>query len=241
MLRYIRGVLFWIKFWLLTVGAYLGLWVFRFIFWMTGKNGFDLFCHRYAKHWAKAIMHSTPGWTVEITGQENIPRDHTRFVLVSNHESMADIWVIFLLDIQFRWLAKAELFRVPIIGRPMTWAGYIPIKRGDKDSHVTAMTRSAASVQSGVPMLYFPEGTRSDGEMRPFKIGAFKLAVDTGTSVLPIVLKGARQLIPKGSWLPATSHVRVRVLPLMARLGDEDLQDYAARVRGAILAAYNKM
>lgn len=85
----------------------------------------------------------------------------------------------------------------------MAWCGYIPINRGDPTSHKEALAKAARWLQMGTPMFFFPEGTRShDGTLKPFKVGAFKIADENGVSVVPIAIKGAKDLLPKGSAVP---------------------------------------
>ena len=119
----------------------------------------------------------------------------------------------------------------------MSCCGYIPIKRGDKASHVKAHSRSIEIIKSGTPMLYFPEGTRSKtGTLNKFKIGAFKLAEETNSKVIPICLKGTKDLLKKGSFIPGRANVNVKILEPISRYDEESLEDFAARARSMILA-----
>ena len=240
-MRYFRAIVFWTAFWIITLILFLILCVLRPIFYVLRIPNFDSLCHSFAVIWSRLIFFFTPGWSISVAGKEHIPSEGG-FVIVSNHESLTDIWAIFCINVQFRWLSKAEVFKVPVVGTAMHWARYIPIKRGNKESHAQSFAASVATIKRGVPMLYFPEGTRSDdGNMREFKIGAFKLAADTNTFVLPIVVKGTRQLIPKGSWLPARSHVSVKVLAPVYRIDNEDMQAFASRTRALILGEFQKI
>src|SRR5690606_21046611 len=104
--------------------------------------------HRIATFWGKTIIKMVPGWRIEIDGAENIPKDRDPVVIVANHESMADIWALFFLDIQFRWLAKAEIKKIPVVGQAMAWAGYLFIKRGNKTSAAKAMNDAARVIRN---------------------------------------------------------------------------------------------
>jgi 1-acyl-sn-glycerol-3-phosphate acyltransferase len=206
-------------------------------------NGeFEKIAHNYAVLWSKGIIKVMPWWSIEISGRENLPKPDEAVVIAANHESMADIWGLYCLGVQFRWLSKAEVFKVPLIGRAMRWARYIPIRRGDKGSHSVALDDSAATLKRGIPMAFFPEGTRSlDGNMRPFKIGAFRLADENNVPILPIALKGAGGLIRKGSGLPFPATIKIKILPPTRRLPDEDYEKYARRVQLMIQNAHREL
>jgi 1-acyl-sn-glycerol-3-phosphate acyltransferase len=117
-----------------------------------------------------------------------------------NHQSNFDIPVLLgCLPVQFRWLAKAELFKIPIFGRGMRSAGYISIDRFNRESAFQSISEAAQKIRGGVSVMIFPEGTRSkDGKIRPFKKGGFVLAVDAGVPIIPIILHGTRSIMPKG-------------------------------------------
>ena len=192
--------------------------------------------HWLSSLWGKSIVWATPGWSVTVEGREHL-ENNQRYVFVANHESATDICVMYFANLQFRWLSKDSVFKIPFIGTAMHCAGYIPITRGSKASHNKALASSVAVVKSGVPMLYFPEGTRSkSGELNPFKIGAFKLAVDTEAQIVPICLKGTKDLLKKGSFLPGRAKVTVKILNPIEKKESEELDQYASRVRDLILA-----
>lgn len=172
---------------------------------------------------------------IEITGKENLPPKDQAWVIVANHESMFDIFILYFLHVQFRWLSKKEVFKAPVMGQSMKWCGYVPVERGNPASHTAAMEASADWIRRGVPMVFFPEGTRSDtNELRPFKLGAFRLAEETGVPILPIAIKGTRDILPKGAMLPKAARVHLKVLPKEERRPDESLEVFAERIRALI-------
>ncbi len=199
--------------------------------------------HDLASIWGKTIIRMIPGWSIKIDGLENIPKDNDAVVIVANHESMADIWAMFFLNVQFRWIAKAEIKKIPVIGTVMRWAGYIFIKRGDRVSTAAALARSKETIDSGISMMFFPEGTRSaDGKVKKFKIGAFKLANDSKVDILPIAIHGAGVLFPKGSRVPFPSEIKLKVLPRIAVPEDEEkLAGFADTVRDKIIEAHSEL
>lgn len=173
--------------------------------------------HIVATLWAKSIVNCNPWWTFEIIGKENLPNDNTPVVYVANHQSQADILTVFLLSRQFRWLAKDTLFKIPFLGWAMTAAGYVPVKRGDRKSHMECFRRSKEHLERGTAMLFFPEGTRSkDGNLQSFKSGAFKLATEAKVGIVPMTLEGASKLLPKGSLIPAVATVRITIHPIIS-------------------------
>lgn len=160
--------------------------------------------HWFARTWARSLMSVNPSCVVSVMGEENLLKigGQGAAVICANHESMADIIALYYLGHPFKWIAKQSLFFVPLMGWAMWFAGYIPLKRGKKDSILRCMEKSAEWLRRGVSIAMFPEGTRSfDGRVKPFKDGAFRLAVDCGVPVVPVALEGPRTLLTKGSWL----------------------------------------
>jgi 1-acyl-sn-glycerol-3-phosphate acyltransferase len=133
-------------------------------------------------------------------------------VVVSNHESNADPFLISHLPWEMKWLGKASLFKIPVVGWMMWMAGDIPVHRGDRDSATGAMARCKEWLAKGMPVMIFPEGTRSKtDELLPFKDGAFRLAIEAQADVLPLAVSGTRRALPKHSWRFATSRGLVTV------------------------------
>jgi 1-acyl-sn-glycerol-3-phosphate acyltransferase len=126
-----------------------------------------------------------------------------------NHQSNFDIPVLLAhLSVQFRWLAKVELFTIPIFGHAMRKAGYISIDRYNRESAFESLKIAANKIKSGVSVLIFPEGTRSrDGKIRSFKKGGFVLAIDSGVPIVPIAIKGTRSIMTKGKFRVNPGHV----------------------------------
>jgi 1-acyl-sn-glycerol-3-phosphate acyltransferase len=125
-----------------------------------------------------------------------------------------DILVLFKLHTHFKWVAKKELFAIPFIGWNMALNGYIPIERGRGKSKLQMMDKAAASILAGNSVIVFPEGTRSsDGKLKPYKTGAFRLALDTCSPILPVVIKGTHLAIKKESLLiHRNDHINLVIL-----------------------------
>jgi 1-acyl-sn-glycerol-3-phosphate acyltransferase len=180
-----------------------------------------------------------PLWRFSYTGA--MPADPRRpFVVVSNHESFADILLISHLPWEMKWLSKAELFRVPMLGWMMQLAGDIAVKRGFGPSAVEAMARCRETLARRVSVMIFPEGTRSTtADLLPFKDGAFRLAIDAGVPILPLVLRGTATALPKHDWRFGRSTAVVKVLEPVetAGLTVADVPALKARVREMIVSA----
>lgn len=169
--------------------------------------------HKVARLWARSVL-KISGIDVTVTGITRI--DHGRSaIIMANHQSNFDIPVLLAhLPMQFRWLAKAELFRIPVFGRAMRSCGYISIDRSDRESAFRSLSKAAAMVKSGTSVVVFPEGTRSiDGTIKPFKKGPFILAVDAGVPIVPIVINGTWTIMPKDRLLIKSCRVTLDVLP----------------------------
>ena len=170
-------------------------------------------------------------------GGVRIVNPRNPYVVVSNHESFADILLISHLPWEMKWLSKAELFRIPVLGWMMHLAGDIPVRRGVGPSALEAMERCKKTLRNRVSVMIFPEGTRSaTGRMLPFKDGAFRLAVEAGVPVLPLVVAGTGTALPKKGWIMGDSVAEVRVLEPVPTEG-LTLKDVAAlrnRVRRMI-------
>lgn len=169
--------------------------------------------HLYSCAWASFYLVMNPLWRCAVDGRERLPWRGPA-VLVSNHLSMLDILVLYALFRPFKWVAKAELFRVPIVGWNMRINDYVPIWRGERESIRKMMDHCRAHLSRGAPVLLFPEGTRSrDGRLQPFKDGAFRLALEADVPVIPIALAGTFDSLPKtGIVLRNGMRARVRVL-----------------------------
>ena len=178
-----------------------------------------------------------PLWRFRWSGTP--PADPRRpWIVVSNHESFADIPLISQLPWEMKWMGKVEMFRIPVVGWMMRAAGDIPIQRGVGGRAVLdAMARCRGVLAQRVSVMIFPEGTRSPtGEMLPFKDGAFRLAIETGTPILPLAVAGTRNALPKHDWRFNRARAEVRILPPVetAGLTMADLPSLKARVRRMI-------
>jgi 1-acyl-sn-glycerol-3-phosphate acyltransferase len=180
-----------------------------------------------------------PLWRFRRAG--TMPADPRRpYVVVSNHESFVDILLISHLPWEMKWLSKAELFRVPVLGWMMQLAGDIPIQRGFGPSAVEAIARCREALANRVSVMIFPEGTRSTtADLLPFKDGAFRLAIDAGVPILPLVVQGTSTALRKHDWRFGRSTAVVQVLEPIETTGltPADVPALKDRVRTLIVQA----
>lgn len=187
---------------------------------------------------AVAHQRATPLWTFAVRGRAPDDPRHP-YVVVANHESFVDILLISHLPMEMKWLSKAEFFRFPLVGWMMRLAGDIPLVRGQRDSAVEALRQCRDRLDKRVSVMIFPEGTRSkDGELLPFKDGAFSIAVEAGVPILPLAVHGTRTALRKHDWRLGRSVAEVHVLDVVPTEGltADDVPALRDRVRGVIEA-----
>jgi 1-acyl-sn-glycerol-3-phosphate acyltransferase len=175
--------------------------------------------HLVARLWGK-IQLATAGTKLRIQGLKNF--DHKKsYILVSNHQSAFDIFALLgYLPIQFRWTAKAELFRIPFLGWSMSRIGYVPIERDSPKKAYRSMLQAAEKVKKGVSVMIFPEGTRSpDGNLQPFKKGLFLIALKSQAPILPIAIRGTAKILQKGHWRFHPGKVDIIISPPIETAG----------------------
>lgn len=167
---------------------------------------------RWFRKLGRALAKVNP-WRLHIAGRENLDPKKV-YVIVSNHQSMADIPLLAHLQADTKWLAKAELFRVPLVGWMMRMAGDVPVERLEPRQAAKAMLNCARYLRQGCSMVFFPEGTRSlDGEVLPFNEGPFRLAVREKVPILPVAVEGTGSALPRNSWVfGGTQDIHLRLL-----------------------------
>lgn len=155
--------------------------------------------HRIARLWAKILL-LLSNTRVEVIGAENVLKEKPQ-IFMSNHQSDFDIFVVLgYIPGQFRWIAKKELFKIPVFGGAMRNAGYIEIDRQNHSEAMKSLDIAAKKIREGKSVMTFPEGTRSrDGVIKPFKQGMFHLAIKAGVPIIPVSIIGAGAIMPKRS------------------------------------------
>ena len=174
---------------------------------------------RWRRRLGMAMSKVNPFWHIEISG-ETIENPRYPYVVVSNHQSSADIPIISCLPWEMKWVAKAELFKTPLIGWLLRLAGDIPVDRTSKRSGAKVLIKGLQYLRDRCSVMFFPEGTRSrDGRVHPFTDGAFRLAIKAQVPVLPLVIDGTQDALPTHSWKYSPATVRLKVLPPVPTTG----------------------
>ena len=181
--------------WVVLITAFWGpLAIIVSFFTHTGNT-----VHHIAGIWGRAILMFSR-IHVSVNGLSHIEPDKS-YIFMANHQSNFDIPVLLgYLPVQFRWLAKAELFKIPVFGRAMLGAGYVKIDRFNRESAFKSIRTAASRLKDGVSVMIFPEGTRSrDGSIQQFKKGGFVMAIQSGVPIIPVILKGTWPIMAKNS------------------------------------------
>ncbi len=185
-----------------------------------------------------AITRVNPTWQITVEGLEHIGDPRHPYVIVSNHQSNADIPVVSRLPMEMKWVGKKSLFDLPFIGWMMKLAGDIEVDRSDARSRAGVLIRGREYLKKKCSVIFFAEGTRSkDGRVLPFTDGAFKLAIKAKVPILPIAIEGTGDALPKTSWrFGAPTPIRLRVLAPVETTGlkPSDVPALRERVRTII-------
>lgn len=219
----------------LTVILYVAVLFFVVILYPFDKK--RTVAHAQCYWWSDILIRIHPDWNMRIRGLENIDKKKT-YVIVANHASLADIIILYQIKTQFKWVAKESLFKVPFVGWCLSLTKHIKLERGDFSSIKKVYREAAQWLRSGMSVLFFPEGTRSEtGKMNEFQNGAFKLAIKEKRPVLPIRLTGTGDALPKGGRQISTKiYCTLTVLPPVdtSGLGPGDFERLKDDVRSRL-------
>jgi 1-acyl-sn-glycerol-3-phosphate acyltransferase len=193
--------------------------------------------HCFSSFWATLFIWIQPLWKVTWEGKEHIKKAQA-YVIVSNHQALLDILVIYSLFKHFKWVAKDSLLKVPLVGWNMALNGYIIIKRTDPKSQIKMMQQAERTLKSGSSIMMFPEGTRSsDGNVGRFKRGAFIMAEMADVPVIPIALHNMNQAVQKNSlWLKKSTDMKAKVFEPVHPKDFENTKEMSAAVKHIIEA-----
>ncbi len=225
----------------LFLNAFIGLHTIVFCLWALIVSVFDpngRRAHSYAaRPWARVILRFC-GVGVTVGGLENVDNDEPRIYMV-NHQSAFDIFTLLaFLPVDFKFILKQELMKIPLFGWAMKRAGYIALDRGDPRKAIKSMNRAAEKIKQGASVLIFPEGTRSeDGHLQVFKKGGFHLAIKSGCAIVPIVILNSRNIVRKGSMRISGGDIRMEICgPVPVKdYGKRHMAQLMGRVREAML------
>jgi 1-acyl-sn-glycerol-3-phosphate acyltransferase len=200
--------------------------------------------HRVSIIWALFYIWANPFWRIDFKGKENIRKGQT-YIIVSNHQSAFDIALLYRLWMHFKWVAKREIFRVPFIGWNLWLNNHIAIDRTSVRGARKMITMAQDHLKMGSSVLIFPEGTRSsDGAIKRFKDGAFVLAKKTGYPILPVVIDGSADVLPRNSFtLKGSQLFKMRILPEITpeSFEDKDVSELIRDVQDLMIREHMKL
>jgi 1-acyl-sn-glycerol-3-phosphate acyltransferase len=191
------------------------------------------------------LTRMSPFWKVITEGREKIDQNQA-YVIVPNHQSLLDIVFFNMLRHRLRWVSKVEIFKVPLVGWEMRMVKYIELVRGNKSSVIKMMEECVRSLRDGISIVIFPEGTRSlTGAIGKFKTGAFQIAIKTDKPLLPVLIDGTGEIMPKKGGIIFRNRrvVRIRVLdPIFpGQFGTGNPEELAARVHALMVTAMDQL
>jgi len=200
--------------------------------------------HLLSTSWASSYTWLSPIWSVTVTGRKNV--DHKKaYVMICNHQSMLDIPVVYRSFLHFKWVSKASLFKIPMIGWNLSLNRHIKLERNSATSQRKMFRLCAKNIQRGSSIMIFPEGTRSrNGELRAFKEGAFLIALKQKTDILPIVLDGSYKALPEKGFFPNKKQkIPLHILPPVPyeTFKDMGVRQLSAHIHAIIAAELNRM
>jgi 1-acyl-sn-glycerol-3-phosphate acyltransferase len=205
--------------------------------------------NRTIVHWlliykSLIISYLIPAWKIKIEGREKAVRKQT-YVIISNHQSILDILLLNCLRYRFKWISKIENMKVPVLGWYLRMAGYITVDRGNRESKEKMMAEALDCLKKDISIMIFPEGTRSpDGEPGFFKRGAFELAISAQLAVLPVLIAGTRDILPKhGLRFGGRKRVIIRVLDPVPpeSFGTDDCDELAVKFRERMIEVFEEI
>ncbi|MFO8049994.1 MAG: lysophospholipid acyltransferase family protein [Desulfosudaceae bacterium] len=195
--------------------------------------------HYIGKFWARMNLRLS-GVRVKLVNRQAIKPGRS-YIVMSNHQSHYDVWaLIAFMPLQLRWVMKIELRRIPIFGLGCERMGHIYIDRGNPERAYKSLEVAAEKIRGGASVVFFPEGTRSpDGQLLPFKKGGFNIALSAGVPILPITIRGSRQVLPRGSAAirPGTIEMIIHEPVSLEGYSKDNREELMERVRQTIASA----
>lgn len=195
-----------------------------------------------ARTWSRFLLIAA-GARVRLHGVEHAGGGAPR-VFVCNHVSWYDVFALASELPKYRFVAKAELFRIPIFGPAARAVGTIPIERENRSAAFQSYEVAGQMIREGNPVVVFPEGTRGESyALRPFKKGPFVLAIASGVPIVPVIVHGAREILPRGRMTVRSGVVNVHFLPPVSTSGltYDDRDRLAREVHGRMAAALREL
>lgn len=188
--------------------------------------------------WAAFTGAQLAGVKVAVQGLENFDNSGT-YIYMCNHVSNLDPpLVVPMIPKRTSVLVKKELFRIPLLGKAMRMASFVPVDRSNREAAIASIQRATEVMQSGVNITVFPEGTRSpDGKLLPFKKGPFHLAMESGMPVIPMTIYGTETMMPKKTWKISSGTATLIFHPPILPRSFADREQLMEAVRAQIASA----
>jgi 1-acyl-sn-glycerol-3-phosphate acyltransferase len=190
--------------------------------WLFDRDPYRRRTARCFRRLGRIAARINSGWHLHLSGTRyHYPEEV--FVVVSNHQSLADIPLIAHVNLDMKWAAKKELFRVPVLGWMLSMSSDMPVERSSRRQGAQVLLMAARYLRGGCSCIFFPEGTRSkDGALLPFSDGPFHLAIREQVPVLPLAVDGTLECLPKNSWVfSGEQEIYLAVLPPVLTTGME--------------------
>ncbi|MGA9111751.1 MAG: lysophospholipid acyltransferase family protein [Smithella sp.] len=220
-----------------AITAFMSLWSMLFSIFPDADNKI----HKVANLWAKILL-LICNIKVKVIGAENLLHVKPQ-IFMSNHQSDFDILILLAyIPVQFRWIAKKELFSIPVFGAAMRSAGYIEIDRSNREKSLQSVDEAVLRIRKGKSIMTFPEGTRSrNGEIKPFKHGTFHLAITSGVPIVPVSIVGSGKIMSKRSLRIKAGQIKLIIgKPVEVQNYDiEKRYELIETVRNEIIKNYN--
>lgn len=192
------------------------------------------FTNRFGALWGFLCAKLVP-MSVAVEGRQHID-EHQSYVVVANHLSHLDIFALYgWLGIDFRWVVKMELRKVPVLGVAGEKMGHVYIDRSNTNRALQSINAAAEKIRNGTSILFFPEGTRSmSGELQDFKKGAFRMAADLNLPILPISIIGTHEILPPKTRDLFPGKARIVIHPPIAIYPGQDIEAFMNQVHTII-------
>jgi len=238
----IKSIIVWITgicFLLITFPLTFIVWLLVFPFDRDKKV-----THIFLVYQSLALSYLIPIWNITIEGRKKAVKGAT-YVFISNHQSILDILLLNCLLFRYKWVSKIENTKVPVIGWYLKMADYIIVDRGSDESKAEMLDKSLACLKKGISIMIFPEGTRSpDSQIGFFRRGAFQLALDADVPILPVLIDGTGDILPKhGLQFGSGYKVHIKVLDPVGpeSFGSDNPEDLALKFNSLMASELNKL
>jgi len=237
-----KTVLYTVHTGLIYIVVFIDTVIFSILSIITGIiNPFSKATNWNIKIWARIILWIS-GIKLTVEGLENVDPDKP-YIFAMNHISLYDIPAAFVAIPQTgRFIAKKELFKIPLLSTAMRLAGILRIDRGNSAEARKTLDKAIQSIKKGCSVIIFPEGTRSKtNEIQPFKKGGFIIALQGNIAILPTIICGTQYIVPKGSGLVKTGHIRIKFMPVIdtTAYGYDKRNELLHKVRNIIVNEFD--